>query len=267
MEKDTFQGYRKWFIDYVGSFYSEDPLVLQNIKLKEEHSLRVCNNAHLISMSENMDEDNCYLAMTIALFHDIGRFQQFFKYRTFKDSASENHALLGIRILESEGVLSILPKEQKEMIYQAIENHNMYRIPDGIGSECLFHSRLVRDADKLDIFRVLTEYYAERDFSPNPALEMGLPDIPEYSHQIVEDIFNNRLASTAYVRTCNDMRLARLSWVFDLNFTETFCLVRKQGYIDTIVSKLPQDDRMAALNAHIESYMDSVLMSGCDCKG
>jgi hypothetical protein len=123
----------------------------------------------------------------------------------------------------------------------------------------------VRDADKLDIFKVLTDYYSEKDSFPNPALDMGLPDIPEYSHNLLDDIFNCRIASTANVKTCNDMRLARLSWVFDLHFPETLRLVRERGYIGMIVEKLPQDNNVAAIHAHLKGHMDSVL--NLPCKG
>jgi hypothetical protein len=265
MIEDKFPDLEKRFLEYARSFYSEDSFILRNIKLKEGHSLRVCKNASLISASEKLDCEEHYLAMTIALFHDIGRFEQVSRYRTFRDSESEDHALLGVKVLRSEGILSVLSPEQQELTYQAIGNHNMYRIPDGLDSKCLFHSKLVRDADKLDILKVLTDYYAEKDSFPNPALDMGLPDIPEYSHHLLYDIFNCRIASTANVKTCNDMRLARLSWIFDINFPETLRLVRERGYIDMIVERLPQDNNVAAIHAHLKGHMDSVL--NLPCKG
>jgi putative nucleotidyltransferase with HDIG domain len=267
MIEEEFHLFEKWFTGYVRSFYSEDMFVLRNVKLKERHSMEVCRNASIISDSEGLDTEERYLAMTIGLFHDIGRFEQITRYRTFRDSESENHALLGVKVLRSADVLACLPVAQQDLVFQAIANHNMYMIPETCDDRCLFHSRLVRDADKLDIFRVLADYYTESDSSPNPALDMGLPDIPEYSSRLLEDLFNNRMASTADLRTCNDMRLARLSWVFDLNFKESFRLVRKHGYIDMIASRLPQDDKVEDLRTHIEDYIDSVLASGSGIRG
>jgi len=229
MEKDTYQYFRKWFSQYVRSFYSDDPYIAQNIKLKEYHSLRVCQNASLICGSEQLPDDELYLAMTIALFHDIGRFEQFQKYRTFKDSESENHALLSVNILKSEKVLSSLTSEEQEMIFTAISHHNAKKLPQNLNRECLFHCRLVRDADKLDILKVLDDHYSIKDKSPNPALELGLPDIPEYSHYMVDDILNNRISSTAGVRTCNDLRLSRLAWSLICTSLRRFVLLRKKG--------------------------------------
>ncbi len=263
MEKDNYQYFRKWFSQYVRSFYSDDPYIAQNIELKEDHSLRVCQNASLICGSEQLPDDELYLAMTIALFHDIGRFEQFQKYRTFKDSESENHALLGVNILRFEKVLSPLPSEEQEIICTAISHHNAKKLPQNLDCECLFHCRLVRDADKLDILKVLDDHYSMKDKSPNPALELGLPDIPEYSHYMVDDILNNRISSTAGARTCNDLRLARLAWVFDMHFPETFRLVAEKGYIERTIAQLPQDPDIRRVRDHLNSYIGSVL-SGKD---
>ncbi|MBN2109517.1 MAG: HD domain-containing protein [Methanosarcinaceae archaeon] len=259
MDEAAFQVFRKWFMDYVRLFYSVDPFVLQNIKLKEEHSLRVCKNASLISRSEKLDEAERYLAMTIALFHDIGRFEQFRKYRTFRDSESENHAILGVNILRSEKVLSSLSREEHEIICEAISYHNIQKVPDDLDQRCLLHSRLVRDADKLDILKIMDDYFSVKDDLPNPALELGLPDIPEYSQYLIYDILNNRIASTAEARTFNDLSLTRLAWVFDINFTETFRIVMEKGYIERTIASLPQTKEIMEVHSHLKRYMDSML--------
>ncbi|WP_406657897.1 HD domain-containing protein [Methanolobus sp. ZRKC2] len=259
MDGSIFQGFRKWFINYVNLFNSEDSFISQNIKLKEEHSLRVYENASLISKSEKLDESEQYLAMTIALFHDIGRFEQFRKYRTFKDSESENHALLGVRILKSANILSFLPSQEKEIIYAAISYHNLKDLPENLNKRCLFHSMLVRDADKLDIFKILDDYYKVKNTFPNPALESELPDIPEYSQYLIRDILSNKISSTVEARTCNDLKLARLAWVFDMNFTETLRLVLEKGYIDKTIAELPQNKEIDEVHAHLKNYMYSAL--------
>jgi HD superfamily phosphodiesterase len=113
MKKEDFLNLKAWFKDYVRSFHSEDTLILQNVRLKEEHTSRVCENSSRIAISEKLDEEDYYLAVTIALLHDIGRFEQISKYKTFHDSESENHALLGVRVLRSAGVLSFYLKKNK----------------------------------------------------------------------------------------------------------------------------------------------------------
>lgn len=259
MKEEDFLKFRAWFYRYVQSFYSDDAFIQENIRLKEEHSKRVCENASLIAKSKNLDNEDYYLVRTIALLHDIGRFEQIRKYRTFKDSESENHALLGVKILQTDGVLSGLPLEEQRIILTAIKNHNLLRIPDKLDKRTLFHSKLIRDADKLDIYKVLIDYYTIKDTSPNTALYLGFPDTPEYNRELLEDVFNNRVASVKKVKTCNDMNLTRLTWLFDLNFVETVRLVRKRGYINKLITTLPQNDEIDKLRTHLIEYMDSVL--------
>ncbi len=259
MKKEEFINLRSWFKDYVRSFHSEDMLIFQNIKLKEEHTIRVCENSSQIAISEKLDEENYYLAVTIALLHDIGRFEQISKYRTFHDSESENHALLGVRVLRSSGVLSFLSQKEREIIFAAIENHNLQKIPDGLGRKALLHLKLVRDADKLDIYKVLTDFYLIKDISPNPVLEHGLSDSEGYSSHLIQDILNNKISSIKDVRNCNDMNLIRLTWLFDLNFIETFRLLKERGYIEKMISTLPQNSEISAVHVHLNKYLDSML--------
>ena len=67
---------KKWFSDYCSSFYSPDPEEQRNISLKEEHTLRVCQNMSEITEELSLNNKRKMLAETVALFHDIGRFPQ-----------------------------------------------------------------------------------------------------------------------------------------------------------------------------------------------
>ena len=259
MKKEDFFNLKEWFQNYLISFDSDDPFILQNLKLKEEHSSRVCENASQIAVSEGLGEEDYYLAITIALLHDIGRFDQITRYRTFQDSKSENHALLGVKILKSEGVLSFLSEEEQNIILMAVKNHNLKNIPEELEEKALIHSRLIRDADKLDIYKILTDYYVTKEIDPNPALEQELPDVPEYSQYLIQDIFNNKVASIKEVKTCNDMKLTRLAWLFDLNFITTLRLVKERGYIEKVIAALPHNGQIDAVHAHLNKYMDSKL--------
>ncbi len=259
MNKKKFNEFKACFDEYVRSFYSDDGFIQQNVLLKEDHSRRVCENATLIARSEGLDNNDYYLAKSIALFHDIGRFEQIYKYRTFKDSESEDHGILGLNVLKKEKVLSSLPETEQEIFKFAVLNHNKFKIKNVSDKKSLFHARLIRDADKLDIYRVLTDYHETKEDSPNPALYMGLDDTPGYSPELVKEIFNNRVASKKYVRTCNDMDLARLTWLFDMHFTESFRILRKRNYINKLITTLPSNEEIKNIHDHLNLYIDSVL--------
>jgi hypothetical protein len=88
---------------------------------------------------------------------------------------------------------------------------------------------------------------------------MELPDKHEYSPKLVEEIFENKIASIEHVKTCNDMNLTRLTWLFDLNFRETFLLVKEREFIDKLIAILPQNEEITSLQDHLNEYMDQIL--------
>ncbi|WP_269849097.1 HD domain-containing protein [Methanosarcina horonobensis] len=177
MQKEDLDFFRKWFFGYVKQFSSPDSFIQENIDLKIEHTGRVCKNILLLAKSEKVSEKECILAEVIALFHDLGRFEQFMRYKTFRDSESENHALMGIKILNKEKILSRISGKEESLILKAIEYHNLMEIPENIEafSKLHFFTRLIRDADKIDILRLACEEYSEEKKHQNPALELYLP--------------------------------------------------------------------------------------------
>ena len=260
MQKEDLDYFRRWFFEYVNRFFSPDSFTQENIELKIEHTRRVCENILLLAKSEKIGEKECILAEAIALFHDLGRFEQFFKYKTFRDSESENHAVLGVKILNKERVLSRLSGEDENLILKAVEYHNLMEIPKNVetSSKLHFFSRLIRDADKIDILRLASEEYAEEGKRRNPALELYLPDARGYSEPIVSEILNNRMAKSEDMKNRNDVKLLRLSWIFDINFPATFSLLKEYGYLEAIMSSLPETKETGILRRHFENYLNAL---------
>lgn len=249
--------FHSWFRNYVKGFYSEDPKVQENIRLKEEHTLRVCEEILRLGKALHFDKNALRLADTIALFHDIGRFEQFKTYHTFDDRVSENHATLGLKVLEETNVLNRLTETKRSIAYKAIRYHNVRKLPEPAdeNSDCLLYSKLIRDADKLDIWRVVTTYYAERHKHRNPALELELPDTPEYSLCLVGDILNNRVSNSHDLKTFNDMKLLQLGWLFDINFTHTFLQIQQRQIIEKIIADLPDTEDIRKIQNHLKEYL------------
>ena len=257
MQKEDLSFFREWFSDYVNNLDSVDPFVCENIKWKYEHSIRVCNNILLLAKSEGVDEKGCRLAEAIALFHDVGRFEQFIRYRTFKDSESENHALFGIKILRNAGILEHLSEGERHLILKAIEYHNLKEIPESTrnSDELIFYSELIRDADKIDILRLLSKNYDEVGNVKNCILEGNMPDTTGCSRSIVKDILNNKIVTLEDVSNLNDIKLYHLSWVFDINFPATHSILKKHRYVDTIISFMPETEEICGLTEHVRNYL------------
>ncbi|MBW2575458.1 MAG: HD domain-containing protein [Deltaproteobacteria bacterium] len=230
---------KAWFADYVAGFYTDDSDNNRTVHLKEKHTKRVCENIIMLGNALGLSDQEMILAETMGLFHDIGRFKQYAVYGTFNDMESENHAELGLREMATHNVLAVCSRDDKRWIEKAIAYHNAATIPEDEDEKTLFYIRLLRDADKLDIWKVLTDYYKKRDKQPNSVLEIGLPDDPACSPQIIAAIRRGRLALIQDLKTLNDFRLLQISWVFDLNFAPSFQAVKTCEYIEQIEATLP----------------------------
>ncbi|MDQ1252158.1 MAG: hypothetical protein QG646_1273 [Euryarchaeota archaeon] len=264
MKKNDLDFFKNWFSEYVDQFSDSDDFTQDNINRKIEHTERVCENILLLAKSEKIGEDGYRLAETIALFHDLGRFEQFIRYKTFVDSESEDHALLGVKILERKGVLSRLPQREQFLILKAVEYHSCLEIPEYSKSseELLFYLKLIRDADKLDILRAMSESINEGEIGRNPAFELYLPDTAGCSETIIQDILNKKMAKIKDVKNINDLKLLRLSWLFDLNFPTSFAIFKEHEYLNTVISSLAESEGVNIIRNQLEGYLDEICSPG-----
>ena len=250
---------KTWFNSYVSGYYTDDSKYNHPILLKENHTKRVCENIIMLGKAMGLSDYDLILAETMALFHDIGRFEQYAKYGTFSDIASENHAKLSLRQMATHGVLSGNTGDEKRLITKAIAYHNAAALPDVKDEKELFYMRLLRDADKLDIWKVVIDYYHERDNFQSSAIELNLPNDPIWSGKILEAVMNKKIARMENLKTLNDFKLLQISWVFDLNFAPSFKAVKKRKYLSQIKATLPQSPDIADAVSIAHSYVKSHL--------
>ncbi|KKK56869.1 hypothetical protein LCGC14_3060200 [marine sediment metagenome] len=123
MEQEQLEKFRVWFDDYAAGFYGQDEFVNANLRLKEEHSRRTCEEMLYLARQLDLSENQKRIAETIALFHDIGRFEQFVRYRTYNDTRSVNHSLLGLEVLRRTKVLEAVEIKERKLIERAVEFH------------------------------------------------------------------------------------------------------------------------------------------------
>lgn len=237
--EDIVSGFRNWFVKYINSFNVSDADMQHSFMLKKHHSLRVCKEIIHIANRIGMDREQLLLAETCALFHDIGRFEQYFRYRTFVDGKSENHADLAVKVLRENMTLDILDKHPRDIIIKAILYHNRLQIPTGEDEAVTLFSRLLRDADKLDILNLITDYYRKSDAARNSAIELDLPDTPEISRDVMECITGGNLVDSRLMKSLNDFKLLKMGWVYDINFKPSLETIRDRRYLQIIRDALP----------------------------
>ena len=256
IEQETLSALKAWFSDYVKTFHSENPEKQQNINIKKEHTIRVCSEIIDIAESLDLSREELRLAEAIALLHDVGRFEQYDRYGTFSDFNSVNHAVLGIKILRENNMLKNIDQSTRKIILCAIFHHNRVELPRRTIEACLFFTKLLRDADKLDIWRVLTENYSNKNKSRIESLDLGLPDTPEISDKVCQELVAGRPIKAEHLKSLNDLKLLLMGWVYDVNFQRTFQLIRERGYLEMLRDVLPQSGRIVKIYSLLRSHLE-----------
>ncbi len=258
MNNEQLTKLQSWFNTYVAGFYGDDRYINANIRLKDDHSRRVCDEMLYLADELKLQPNQRLLAETIALFHDIGRFEQFKKYQTYHDPRSINHCLLGVQILRQMKVLDDLNPAERQLVEKAIEFHGDKDLPPNLAGDCLLYSQMIRDADKLDIFYVMTVNYKRHKEDPeNFDLEVELPDEPQCTPEILEAVLAGQKIDYAKLRTWNDMKLCNLTWIYDVNFVPTLKRIRQKKYIDLILEFLPDTPDIRNAAKMVFSHIDS----------
>jgi hypothetical protein len=262
MERDDLHALKTWFSEYCDSFSADLDEDRRNYAVKRKHTDDVCSNMRLLAEDLELDDQRTMVAEAVALFHDVGRFPQYHQYKTFQDSISVNHAALGAKVLIENSVLRGLPKEEQDQIVHAVTLHNVLTIPAELGRDQRQLVKMVRDADKLDIWRVFLEFYSLPAKEKPTAVALGLPDIPEYSPEVLVNLHQRKLVLLSSLRTLTDFKLLQLAWIFDLNFTASFRIVAQRSYIDRFALALPKTDDVADAVDAVREYLNEKLKNG-----
>ena len=231
---------KAWIEHYAARYTSPDPDVQAALDLKLAHTKRVGHAIEDIGKSEGLWGEELCLAEITALLHDIGRFEQFKRYKTFADLKSEDHAALGVYVIEEERLLQSVNEKTAQMILKAVMHHNKAVLPSTENGRALFFMKLLRDADKVDIWHVVTDYYRHAHERRNQTIEMNFPDTPEVSDAVYYSLMKGDIVQTSDLKTLNDFKLFQLGWIYDVNFKRTFQIVKERKYLEQIREALPK---------------------------
>ena len=253
--------YKEWFESYTDQFLYQDEIKDYPFIVKKKHTKRVC--AMIDAICDDLDFSKHVrvreLAQIIALFHDLGRFEQYARYHTFKDSESVNHGIQSIKDLMRNQVLDNIPLRDRRIIFNAIRYHSVANIPLDKNAETLFYIRLIRDADKLDIWRIFIDYYHARDIHQSQVIELGVSDRPECSEKILDALMNGRIALISELKTLNDFKLIQLGWIYDLNFRFSFEHVKNENIIEQFADMLPKTEKIQTIVNNLLKYRNAQI--------
>lgn len=231
---------KKWFDMYTQEYCTGNEKFDSCICLKVIHTKKVVDEIRDISISLNLKNEDRYLAEIIAFLHDTGRFVQYTRYHSFSDANTENHAELSIEIIRKTGVINRFEIQDRQLIEFAVLHHNSAVLTETDNSKWLFFLKLLRDADKIDILRVVTDHYSGCHM--NSAIELGLPDVSSISKAVIKSIIEHKVVKVENVKSINDFKFLQMSWVFDLNFRRSYEIINNRGYFDKIAVSLPKSN-------------------------
>lgn len=232
----------KYFDEYIKKYNMEDP----DISYKYYHSYRVMEVMETLAKKLNMPEKDIHLAKVIGLLHDIGRFEQDKLFDSFKDTTMD-HGDYGVIVLKETNLLDEvnIDKEDYEVVYKAIDNHNQFKINEGLTERELLYAKLIRDADKLDILYVLGSNKFDRFVQGKGSV----------SKEMETDFFNCKPTSIKYIKSANDSIVLYLCYVYDLNFKVSYEILNQKKYYDKIYERLNDKDIFEPYIKQINNYI------------
>jgi len=258
--KKIFEDIKNWFEKYSGEIIGacpEDKKYMLHLKL--EHSKKVSVVAECLAKEMSWNAEDTAAAEILGLLHDTGRFYQFSTYGTFNDALSLNHGELGFRVVDESGILNGLKSKHRQAILDGIHYHNGREIPRGLTEFSEKFVKLIRDADKLDIYRVISDTVKNKSLADRLKKAMKLdPDGP-VSESAVKDILQKKTVSNENLKSLPDFYLMLLSWIFDFNYRESVKKISAGKFYEEFIALLPGAEKTGFAAETVMARMNSIL--------
>lgn len=240
---------KKEFKEVLSKYNNQEEI---GFNLKVKHTYQVVENATYLADKLNLSEEDKNLAELIALLHDIGRFEELKVTKEF-DNAKFDHAQYGVKMLFDNKLIEKFTTDRSydEIIKKAIGNHSLKEIENNMSEKELMHSKIIRDADKLDNYRIKIEEKVETIF-PGKMKDKNELENSIISAKVYESIKNNKCVDINDRKTILDYWVCVLAFLFDLNFKESFEIIKKENYINRLI------DRFNYNNSNSKEKMDNI---------
>ena len=241
--------------------YIKDNYDIDNEKIshKLNHTYHVVENARIIATDMDLDKENINLAMVIALFHDIGRFEQVLDKNSFReDIIKYDHAALGVKLLFEDDLIRKFIKDDKydDVIRTAILNHSKYILdPSNMTDIEILHSKIIRDADKVDSFRAKSEedIYTMANITKEDIENSYITD------KIYNDFMEEKTIISKDRKTGIDIWISYIAFVFGLEFSSSLKIIKDKDYINKLFDRFDykyEKERMFILRDKALTYIE-----------
>ena len=245
--------FEEYTIQFKSAPYNADPTFEKTLL----HIAKVVENILILADSLELSENEKHVAGIIAQFHDIGKLWLYQPENS--ESKITDHAEASIEYLKTSPIFRELDESTQNIVIQAIKNHNKPELPKKEGDSILFYTKLLRDADKLDLWRSTSEYITHKGGKPNMAIELTLSEKPVVTSSFSKTIIEGGIPNKGDIVTFNDFLIFQMSWIFDLHFKKSYQILNKKQYIRHIYDSLPKNDSVIEIYRMIRIHIENQI--------
>lgn len=248
------------FDSYFQSLSVVSPEIHHKVEDIRTHSLRVAANMKEISKVILQNEEEHLLAEVAGLFHDLGKADMFVQGTESPSTIQKDHAEHSCKMLQEMKFFQKIADDDQHVLVKAIESHNKAKLPKLDNEQQVTFARLLRDADKLDIFDSSYKFFKEK-YGVQPLMTYDLVNHHEYSDKILKSMMAGKIGLIEDMKTMNDYKLILLSMAYDLNYKYTFRLLSEKQYIQKIYETLPKRDQIIDAYRSLKLFVENKFVS------
>lgn len=255
------QKIKEEFARYTSNYDISD----DKIRLKVEHTYRVADLCDKIATGIKLSADDTDLAWLIGILHDVGRFEQVRRYGTFSDADSIDHAHFAVNILFDNGEITRFLDnyqinklgDKLEIVKKAIWNHSAYRVEKGLNRRTQMFCDLIRDADKVDIFKVINDIPLENiyDVAKNSAYDA------EISDSVMQSLREHHAVLRSLKKTPVDHIAGHIALAFELVFPISICIAKEQGYLENLMKFESHNEKTVGQFKEIQEIITAYMQN------
>lgn len=234
---DVIAALREELPRFAAGFLTGDVEIDRNIQRKIDHTLRVADEAAALAAAENFTLPERATLLAAALEHDRSRFEQFRRFRTFRDSDSFNHGERSAELAAELAELHRFGETARRDIIFAIRVHNLAAVPEAPSPAAARLAAALRDVDKLDIVELLLNYLSAPE---DRAVTFNLDETPEITPAIAEAMRSGETPRHSEMVHAVDFIAAKLLWGRDLGFAHSAREFIRRRYMERLLSYLPR---------------------------
>lgn len=241
------------FTEYVSHYNGQD----EKVRLKVEHTFRVSELCEEIAGFLSLSDEEVDLAWLTGLLHDVGRFEQLKNFGTFIDADSIDHAQYGADILFRQGRIRdyVESRQEDQLMETAVRFHSAYRLPEGLDEKTERFCHILRDADKIDIYKVNVDFPLEEIYNVTTQELVSC----QVTEEVMQSFDEGHAVLRSLRKTPADNVVGHISMAHELVFPISQEIVAKQGYLKRLLDFQSENPKAREQFQYIRERMKEYL--------